>query len=102
MAADAPRPDAYNAKKFIEGVQARTNGIPSFVICLKPEKGPEQLGPDDDLFVDDDGKARFPMIGMLNFGSPRMSYVNRVIQFGISFSREHQGDFVCTQAQLFH
>ncbi|KAF2161850.1 hypothetical protein M409DRAFT_27906 [Zasmidium cellare ATCC 36951] len=91
LSAEVPRADQYNAKKFIEGIAARTNGVPSFVICLKPEQGLDSLGPDDDLFVKD-GKARYPMIGMLNLGgSPQMSYVNRVMRFGINFTKEHQG-----------
>lgn len=92
MSADAPRPDLHNAKKFIEAINGRTNGVPSFVLCLKPKQGgPEELGPDDDLFMKD-GKARYPMIGMLNLGgSPSMSYVNRVMAFGINFVKEYQG-----------
>lgn len=93
MGADAPRADQYDAKKFIEGIHARTDGVPSFVVCLKPEQGPDHLGPNDDLFIQD-GKARYPMIGMLNLGgSPRMSYVNRVMRFGVNFTKEHQGQF---------
>ncbi|KAK4507498.1 hypothetical protein PRZ48_001233 [Zasmidium cellare] len=92
MGAEVPRADQYDAKKFIESVKARTNGVPSWVISLKPakEESPESLGPDDDLFIKD-GKVRYPMIGMLNLGgSPQMSYVNRIMRFGINFTKEHQ------------
>lgn len=91
MGAEAPRADQYKAKQFIESINNRTNGVPSFVISLKPEEGPEQLGPDDDLFIKD-GKSRYPMIGMLNLGgSPSMSFVNRVMGFGINFTKDYQG-----------
>ena len=60
MGAEVPRADQYDAKKFIESVKARTNGVPSWVISLKPAKedSPESLGPDDDLFIKD-GKVRY-------------------------------------------
>lgn len=91
----------FKAKSFIESIQSRTDGMPSFVISLKPEKGPETLGPDDDLFVDD-GKARYPMIGMLNLGgAPRMSFTNRAVRFGINFVEEHQGRFLFFSSYVF-
>lgn len=90
---EAPRPTAKEtAKKFIESVVARKDNLPLFCVCEKPKELPEQLSSGDDLFLDDAKAARYPFIGILNFHqSGGISFVNRVVAFGIGFDKAHQG-----------
>lgn len=72
---------------------SKPDDLPCFVVCEKPVAGgPETLTPGDDYFLEKDGKARYPMIGVLNVHArPRFSFVNSTVGLGIALDRAHRG-----------
>ncbi|KAK5116063.1 hypothetical protein LTR85_009345 [Meristemomyces frigidus] len=90
---DAQRPSSREAAKaFVQARMKNEGGMPCFVICEKPDEDlrPEILGVGDDMFMGG-GKARYPMVGLLNIRYPTFSFTNRVTGLGIALDKEHQG-----------
>ena len=93
LAIDAPRPTSRDGvKAWIEGLIKDTNRLPFFAVCERPSPDamPRALSTTDDLFLAD-GKARYPIIGLLIILQPRFSFTNRVVHLGILLDEAHQG-----------
>lgn len=92
-----------SAKKLLESVAERDNKFPFLVICDKPasDDHPSRLDQSDDYFLNA-GRARYPPIGILNINPAHFHPASRVVQFGISLDRAHQGvsDSVARQQQI--
>lgn len=94
LSSEPPKPcSRETVKTMVEKSAKNQDGLPFFVVCEKPPESqmPAQLSPNDDLFMLD-GKARYPMIGVLNLRTHAFSFTNRVIGFGIALDKAHQGD----------
>ncbi|KAK4547843.1 hypothetical protein LTR36_010562 [Oleoguttula mirabilis] len=79
LSSDARRPASREtAKAFVQTRMKNEGGQPCFVVCARPEDHlrPEKLAVGDDMFVAD-GKARYPMVGLLNIRNPNFSATNR-------------------------
>ena len=81
--------------KYLEDRVKDKDALPWFMICEKPSSNselPSALGPHDDYFRTEDGKARYPAIGFIHIdklGGP--TDVNGIVYMGILLDAAHQG-----------
>lgn len=93
IAMQPPKPFMRDGiKKFFESCTSAE--LPRFVVALRPpdEDLPNRLDPSDNYFIKD-GKARYPMIGVLAFnpGPGGVSPTARECYMGIHFAKPSQG-----------
>ena len=81
-------------KTSMEKLADKEDKLPCLIICEKPTENGPMLGVDDDYFLTDDKKARFPAIGLLQVSNSRgYTHFNRCVTLGIALDREHRGRF---------
>ncbi|KAG9944512.1 acyl-CoA N-acyltransferase, partial [Aureobasidium melanogenum] len=96
LSIQGPQPwSRERSKQFLETRMKDTDALPWFIICEKPaleDDGSLALGSNDDYFRNADGNARYPAIGILALDKVgKAPAINRVVSFGILFSKEYQG-----------
>ena len=103
LIADAPRATSSSgSRKFWEGLIKRSDeeGFPFLAICERPDEKdmPRQLDAYADHVVGEDGKVRYPLIGIMNISHPKFSFTNRSVRLGIAFDDDHVGKGYGTEA----
>lgn len=98
LSIQGPQPwSRERSKQSLETRVKDNDALPWFIICKKPafeDNCSLALGPNDDYFRTADGKARFPAIGILSLDKAgKAANINRIVSFGILFSKEHQGSY---------